>query len=150
EALAARSPVQAPDSPKRPIRNNQFGFSLGGPIVHGRTFFFTTFEGQKLTAGNAIVTTAPSEAWIAQARATLAQYGVPVNPVALSLLELWPAAALTGAASANNFVSTDKNDYDSSNGIVKVDHQFTQQHSVSARYFVGRGHQTAFDGGSPY
>lgn len=150
EALAAPSPVAAPGTPKRPIRNNQFGFSLGGPIVRNRTFFFTTFEGQKLTAGNTIVTTAPSDAWIDQARQTLAQYDVPVNPLALNLLALWPRDALSGPAAPNNVVSADRNDYDSYNGIVKVDHQFTQRHSVSARYFVGRGDQTAFDGGSPY
>ena len=52
EHLSANSPVAVPDSPKREIRNNQYGFSLGGPIVHNKTFFFSTLEVQKLTAGN--------------------------------------------------------------------------------------------------
>jgi len=26
-------------------RSNQFGYALGGPIVHNRTFFYTTYEG---------------------------------------------------------------------------------------------------------
>ena len=150
EALAAQSPVVAPGTPKRPIRNNQFGFSLGGPIVQSRTFYFATFEGQRLTAGNTLATTAPSEAWIAQARQTLDTFGVPVNPVSLRLLGLWPQASLTGPATANNYVSTDKNEYDSNNGIGKVDHQFNERHSLSVRYFAGIGDQTAYDGGSPY
>ena len=54
EALSANSPVAAPDSPKREIRNNQYGFSLGGPIVRNKTFFFSTLEVQKLTAGNTL------------------------------------------------------------------------------------------------
>ena len=57
EALAAQSPIVAPGSPKREIRNNQGGFSLGGPIVKNKSFFFTTFESQKLTAGNTTATT---------------------------------------------------------------------------------------------
>lgn len=150
EKLAANSFVVAPGTPKRPIRNNQFGFSLGGPIAKNKTFFFATFEGQELTAGNTLVTTAPSNAWIAQTRTVLEQFGVPVNPVSLKLLSLYPAAALTGPATAQNFVSTDKNTYDSYNGIAKIDHQFNDKFSVSARYFGGTGHQTAYDGGSPY
>src|SRR5438270_855195 len=59
EALSANSPVALPGSPKREIRNNQYGFSLGGPIARSKTFFFSTIEVQKLTAGNAIPTTAP-------------------------------------------------------------------------------------------
>lgn len=150
EKLAAQSPVVAPGTPKRPIRNNQFGFSLGGPIHKNQTFFFGTFEGQKLMAGNTIATTAPTDAWVAQGRQTLAAFGVPVNPVSLNLLSLWPKAALTGPGTANNYISTDQNDYDSYNGIVKIDHQFTKKYSLSARYFGGTGDQTAYDGGSPY
>src|SRR5205823_2879615 len=44
EVLSANSPVALPGSDKRQIRNNQYGFSLGGPIVHNRTFFFSTLE----------------------------------------------------------------------------------------------------------
>src|SRR5216110_2000153 len=98
EKLSANSPVAAPGTPKRPIRNNQYGFSLGGPIVHNRTFFFSTLEVQKLTAGNTTPTTAPSAEWVASANALLNQYGVPVNPVSTNLLALWPADSRTGPA----------------------------------------------------
>ncbi len=150
ESLSASSPVLAPGIPKRPIRNNQFGFSLGGPIVKDKTFFFATFEGQKLTAGNTLVTTSPSDAWIASARQRLAQFGVAENPVSLNLLSLWPADSRTAPATANNFTSTDNNVYDSYNGVAKLDHAFNSKYSVSARYFGGTGDQTASDGGSPF
>src|SRR5437762_3532283 len=116
EKLSANSPVAAPGSPKREIRNNQYGFSLGGPIVHNKTFFFSTIEIQKLTAGNTIPTTAPSDAWIASAAQLLTQFNVPVSPVSRNLLSLWPANSRTGPAIAQNFVSTDPNTYDSTNG----------------------------------
>ncbi|HQZ40890.1 MAG TPA: TonB-dependent receptor [Vicinamibacterales bacterium] len=149
EKLSATSPVAAPGAPKRPIRNNQYGFSLGGPILRNKAFFFSTLEIQKLTAGNTIPTTAPSEAWVASATQLLGQFGVPVNPVATRLLALWPAASRTGPAAAQNFVSTDENTYDSANGIIKVDQQFTDKYSLSTRYFGGGGDQVATTN-SPY
>ena len=149
EHLSANSPVALPDTPKREIRNNQYGFSLGGPIVHNKTFFFSTLEIQKLTAGNTIPTTAPSDAWVQQASALINSFGVPVNPVSVNMLALWPQNSRTGTATAQNFVSTDANTYDSTNGIVKIDHNFNAIHSLSARYFGGGGDQVATTN-SPY
>jgi len=149
EALSANSPVAVPDSPKREIRNNQYGFSLGGPIVHSKTFFFSTLEVQKLTAGNTIPTTTPSAAWVTAATQLLGQFGVPVNPVSTNMLSLWPSASRTGGAVASNFVSTDANTYSSANGIAKIDHNFNSVHSLSGRYFGGGGDQVA-QTNSPY
>lgn len=149
EALSNNSPVALPNTTKREIRNNQYGFSLGGPIVHSKTFFFSTLEIQKLTAGNAIPTTAPSAAWVTSATQLLNQFSVPVNPVSVNMLALWPANSRTGPAAASNFVSTDANTYSSANGIAKVDHNFNSVHSVSARYFAGGGDQVA-QTNSPY
>jgi carboxypeptidase family protein len=143
EALSANSPVAAPGTSKREIRNNQYGFSLGGPIVHNKTFFFSTLEVQKLTAGNSLTDTAPSAEWVASATNLLRQFNVPVNPVSTSLLALWPADSRTGPATALNFVSGDPNTYSSYNGIAKVDHNFNSIHSISARYFGGGGDQVA-------
>ena len=143
EALSASSPVATPGSPKREIRDNQYGFSLGGPIVHNRTFYFGTVEVQKLTAGNSLTDTAPSDAWIQQANGLLRQFNVPVNPVSQNLLSLWPASSRTGPGTPLNFVSGDPNTYSSYNGIAKADHSFNDTYSISARYFGGGGTQVA-------
>jgi hypothetical protein len=143
EALSANSPVATPGSPKRQIRDNQYGFSLGGPVVHNKTFYFATFEAQKLTAGNSLTDTAPSDAWVQQATALLRQFNVSVNQVSQNLLTLWPSDSRTGPATALNFVSTDPNTYSSYNGIGKVDHNFNNVYSISARYFGGGGDQVA-------
>ena len=40
-----RNYFDPPDQPKPPLRLNQFGGSLGGPIAKNRLFFFTNYEG---------------------------------------------------------------------------------------------------------
>ena len=64
EALAARSPFQTAASPKQVIRNNQFGFSVGGPIAKNKTFYFLNGESQLSIANNSLLDTIPSDAWI--------------------------------------------------------------------------------------
>jgi Carboxypeptidase regulatory-like domain/TonB dependent receptor len=43
-------------NPKVPLRMNQFGGNIGGPIIRGKLFFFTNYEGirQRTTAINAL------------------------------------------------------------------------------------------------
>ncbi|HZR25920.1 MAG TPA: hypothetical protein VFA59_20135, partial [Vicinamibacterales bacterium] len=143
EALSANSPVAAPGSAKREIRNNQYGFSLGGPIVKNKTFYFSTLEVQKLTAGNSLTDTAPSGAWVTDATNLLRQFNVPVNAASTNLLALWPADSRTGPDTALNFVSGDPNTYSSYNGIFKIDQNFNNVHSTNIRYFGGGGDQVA-------
>jgi len=143
EALAALSPFQSPNSHKQVIRNNQFGFSMGGPIAQNKTFYFVSAEAQLSIANNSLLDTIPSEAWVGQGKNVLAQYGVPVNPVSLNLLTIWPANTRTGPATSNNYLSNGRNDYNSFNGIIKIDHRFNDKHSIFVRYFGGTGTQTA-------
>jgi hypothetical protein len=45
DALDARNVLSAPGLNK--LQQNQFGFTLGGPIKKGRTFYFGNYEGQR-------------------------------------------------------------------------------------------------------
>ena len=150
EALASRSPVQTASSPKQEIRNNQFGFAAGGPIIKNKTFFFLTGEVQLAVAGLSILDTAPSAAWVTAGQGVLQKYGVPVNPVSLNLLTLFPANALTGPATANNYLANSLNTYNSYNGIAKVDHRFSDKHTLAVRYLGGTGTQIADVGSNFY
>src|SRR5919204_817638 len=50
--------------PKSPLKQNQFGGSLGGPIAKDRAFFFGSYEAYRLDAGFNIVEAVPSAtAW---------------------------------------------------------------------------------------
>ena len=61
DALNARDPFLARDQPKPRVRFNQFGGSLGGPIVRKRAFFFGTYEGYRETAGTRVQGTVPTQ-----------------------------------------------------------------------------------------
>jgi len=143
EDLASPAPTLPPGSRPQEIRNNQPGFSIGGPIAKNKAFFFLSGEIQLAIAGESIVDTSPSAAWVTQAQSVLAKYNVPVNPVSLNLLSIFPAASRTGPATPNNFLAQDLNTYNSYNGIVKVDHRFTAKHSLAIRYMGSTGTQVA-------
>ena len=147
EALAA-SPVFAAngsDTPqKNKLRDQQYGFTVGGPIFKDRTFFFLSFERQSFDIGIPTLVTEPSQAYQQAALAVLTQYNVPVNPVSENLLAgLWPASALTGLAQPDNYFNPGTEDGYSNNGILKLDHAFNESNRVSLRAFVAQGHQIA-------
>ena len=64
EALAA-DPVFVPQTKQR---FQSYGFSLGGPIRHDRTFFFTSFERQQFVLGAPTTGTEPSVAYQGEAK----------------------------------------------------------------------------------
>ena len=51
DALDARNYFDPTSAPKAAFHNNQFGGSLGGPIIKDRTFFFVDYEGQRENVG---------------------------------------------------------------------------------------------------
>ena len=50
------------DTTKPPFHRNQFGGSIGGPILKDRTFFFADYEGLRQSQGITQVDTVPSQA----------------------------------------------------------------------------------------
>src|SRR5712691_8152138 len=69
EFFAAHSPfwVPAPGKKAPPLRNENYGFSLGGPIIKNKTFYFVSYEKQDFTICLSGKATEPSDAWIALA-----------------------------------------------------------------------------------
>jgi hypothetical protein len=149
DALASATPFAPAGAPKPKLKNNQFGGSVGGPVVKNRLFYFLTYERQKFIIGNVTGALEPSDAWVSLAEGVMSRYGVPVDPASLNVLNFWPARGRTGPATSPNFFSSDDSDNYSDNAIAKIDYAINSNNSVAFRYFVGTGKQTA-PVGSPY
>jgi hypothetical protein len=52
--------TQFPNAVVEPLKQNQFGGSIGGPLRRGKTFFFGFYEGFRNRAGESQVSTVPS------------------------------------------------------------------------------------------
>ena len=52
---SSRRPAARPTVPKSPLKLNQFGGSIGGPLVKDRVFFFGSYEGYRLDAGRNLI-----------------------------------------------------------------------------------------------
>ncbi len=156
EFFGATNPFTAPV--KQEVRNYNYGFSAGGPIIKDKFFWFVTFEHQRFTIGVPDQSTQPSQAWQDAAKAVLAENGVAVNPVATNLLgKLWPSTAtgnlpgdVGGAPTVNNYTSTAPEYGYSYNGLAKIDYAFNERNTLSAHWFAGQGNQVAPVGSSLY
>jgi hypothetical protein len=146
EAFALQSQFKPKGAPDK-LRNEQMGFSLGGPIWKNHTFFFVNYERQKYVIADPNTGTTISDAWINVARSILQRYNVPVNPVMLATYQnLWPAASRGAAATRLNISSTGDDTGESNNGVIKIDHQIGEKHNISARAFLGTGEAAQFAG----
>jgi len=157
DALDARNYFDATSSPKAPFHNNQFGGSLGGPIVKDKTFFYFDYEGQRENVGVVSLACVPTAASIATATANVIGSGGTISPVGAALINFWPHD------SANYIPNTYSNDLGCFNTptvtpqtmyvpdytaiapsfnnlsslIAKIDHSFNANNNISGRYFFG-------------
>ena len=136
-ALDARNYFNPSTQPKAQFHNNQFGGSLGGPIVNDKTFFYLNYEGQRervgvVTLANVPTGTAPDGS-LDPSQAT--------NPVIQQLIARhpWPAPNLTGGNFNASVISPSYNRVDSM--IAKIDENLSSHHLLSGRYFFGDSSQ---------
>ncbi|MGA9995966.1 MAG: TonB-dependent receptor [Pyrinomonadaceae bacterium] len=148
DKLDARNVFNPVPQNKTAFRNNQFGFSLGGPFKRNRTFWYTAYEGQRERVGLNSVARVPDPREIAA-------LGGATNPVIAQLLARnpWPAPnhpVPLFSPESNLFVTTRAlNDVDSF--IFKVDHSFNKDNQLTARYYYGNSTQSfplALQGGN--
>lgn len=145
EFYAAHSPffVPSPEFPRAPrLRNENYGFTLGGPILKNKTFFFLGFEKQNYIFGLTGLATEPSAAWIQNAQALLRKYNVPQSTLSTTLFStLWPNSISTLPGTISNFFANVPATGYSYNGVVKLDHNFSNKHHLSGHWFMGQGNQ---------
>src|SRR6266516_2366654 len=109
DALNARSLLQPAPQPNV-LRQNQFGFTLGGPMRKEKTFFFMNYEGQRRGES-------------------------PTYPPALlnNLALINASKAALGIAPENlGILKTKDNDY----GFARLDHELGARNQLSVRYNI--------------
>lgn len=121
--------------PRAEFRNNQFGFTVGGPLPD-HSFFFSSYEGQHERVGVTFASRFPTQAEIATATSLVQGTGRSVNALASPILALYPASLGQGPLSFSDIGRSDGNTL-----TLKADHGEKGQDTISASYAVGENRQ---------
>jgi hypothetical protein len=126
---------------KPEFRQNQFGGSIGGPIIRDKSFFFADFEGLRRVQGTTSTVTVPT-LFEEQNPGNFSDAGGPVvansqiSPIALNYYKLYPAPNLPGFA--NNFVDSPNVVQNAELADIRFDEHFNQNNLFFARYSINR------------
>jgi len=123
------------DRPRPEFRNNQFGFTVGGPLSH-RSYFFSSYEGQHERVGVTFASRFPTQGEIAAATSLIQGAGRSVNGLASPILALYPASLGAGPLSFSVIGRSDGNTF-----TLKADHGEKGQNNISASYAFGANRQ---------
>jgi hypothetical protein len=157
------------DGPKKPeLRKNQFGASIGGPIVKNKVFFFGNYEGLRQVIGStqtAFVPDAaarqgylPNAAGTAYVPYTGAKVGTGnctaaytaasnciTNPLSQAMVNMFPAATSNGLSSAGIVTVRQVGnipgveDY----GVVRIDYNMRENDSIFGRYIIDNANRNS-------
>ena len=71
----AKNYFDDPTQPIAPFKQNQFGFSFGGPIIRNKTFFFGDYQGTRIRQAQTFISTVPS---LAERGGNFSDLGFPI------------------------------------------------------------------------
>ncbi len=125
------------DDQKQELELDQFGGSIGGPIISNKTFFFASYEGLRQTTGLTFAEAVPSD----EARRRILA-GEPVGSGAgqspartqavAPLLNGFPTGSLPVAGNVLVALTslTSQAEQEENTASIRLDHQFNGNHSV--------------------
>jgi hypothetical protein len=175
DAFQARNPFTQPTKDSLPdTKHNQFGGSLGGPIIQNQWFFFGDYQGTRTDQGGSQLLSVPTAA----ARAgDLSAYGVNIfdpasgatpgtrsqfagnvipagrlSPQALNILKLIPMPNQAGRdnGTRDNYIATGTETFRENSADGRVDGRVSESLNIFGRYSVGsfkRDGPTSFGAG---
>jgi len=140
------------------LRQNQFGASLGGPIVKDKAFFFGNYEGTRIRQGLTRLATVPTDAMCAGNFSGLFNSdGTPLNifdpnttvprtqftgniipaafidPVGQAVCDLYPSPNIAGAV-VNNFSSNPVRTFNDDQFVVRIDYKVSENDQIFGRF----------------
>jgi outer membrane receptor protein involved in Fe transport len=145
-ALDAKNFFESADASKAPFKRNQFGGSVGGPIVPNRTFFFADYEGIRQAKGIPNFDSVPSP----DARngnihdASGNPLTVTVDPSVQKYLALYPVPQCTGA-DVCQFVFNGNQVVNENFFTTRIDHRFSEKDSLFGTYLYDKTPYTSPD-----
>ena len=129
-------------SVKPPAELEQWGGTVGGPIVKDKLFFFGGFERQTYNVSANYPVFAPTSAntgdpsqSIPAAEAGLAAHGIALNALSLKLLPLFGPNTTNTDSQAYGF----PNVVSIYNIVGKIDYHLSDHHTFAGSYFFGNG-----------
>jgi hypothetical protein len=134
-AFDARNFFNTSPNPQSHLNNNNFGGSLGGPVIKNRTFFFAAYEGQRERVGSDFNFQVPTPQDIATARLDAGISAATPTTATDTILALFPVS------NSRTLPSTVHDSSDDDNFIVKVDHKLNSSNTLTGRYAFGQGDQ---------
>lgn len=129
-ALDARNFFDDPTQPTPPFKRNQFGGTIGGPLLKDKTFWFFNYEGLRQSLASTQTDVVPTQ------NARNGTLG-PVDPEVVAYLAFWPLpnqpgvqpTDLTGSYKVQLLQRGTQNLY-----TARVDHTFSEHDSLAATF----------------
>ena len=137
----------SPNSPK--LRQNQYGGTVGGPVIRNRTFFFGSFERFQQSNGQTLTGTVPTDeekqgifpTSLLIVKDPVTKQPFPGNQIPLTrfdstaakLLPLWPEPNYVGPG-RSNYASNPPSTLDRNTIDARVDHNFSDNDKIFGRF----------------
>ena len=148
-SLDAKNYFDLGGKPIPPFVRNQFGAGIGGPLKRDRTFFFANYEGFREVEASTAIATAPDalahEGLLPSANNSAACTSasssgcaaIPINPQVQQFINLMPPSnGADNGDGTGELITADKGDTREDHGMARIDYNFSNTHSVFARYTI--------------